>query len=608
MKQVRTSLILMVLIASPIILLSDSQYTPAITSSQYADAFRDLQPGWTSETIYQTNPLGPTSICETSTNEVLVLDKASSEIVELELNGNVTTYLPLGDISLDAIAFQPNANRVIGIGNGAFYKLNETSIQVIKEHPPNVTFTNFVVDPSDDSIYTGHWMNDSSIYHFDANGEFISTIRRGILGCAQLAVDSSRNLLYYSETFPGRITRLNMTANFTSILVSGIAIPGTGEGISIATNPSGDLYYLVAEGIEKGLHKYNGTGFEFVMTAKLGIGAISWSNKFNSFLGTPGYGACVVQFDPAKTEPDRITPTVNTRAIIETSDGLLLIGLEKDIYRIESGTFTEFMSDLPYPCSGLILDGSENIYAALSNDSVLILKVFPDGSNATWFHGDLMGVPNGLVYDSKNNLMIQMTHDFGNEAFDLWRIPVESPYDYSKITTIENVTSGDLTVDRSGNIYVLERSKNILYKIPDQTDAVETIAVNFVEHEYLVYPHIAYSTHADAVILCRNDDLQAWPVNGSSSYILGMSATGIDHEGLFENAAKDLVGTHSGQIFKLHYEVSSSTTTPPTEPSSTTTEPTTHPTEVPSIPFEIVAIVVGAIVLVVAMVCAKSKH
>ncbi|MFW9786527.1 MAG: hypothetical protein ACFFE2_14220 [Candidatus Thorarchaeota archaeon] len=604
MKQVITSLILMLFIVSPIICLGESQNTPATSSLLYADAFRDLQPGWTSETIYQTNPLGPASICETGTNEVLVLDKASSEIVELELNGSLSTYLPLGDISLDAIAFQTNANRVIGIGDGAFYTLNTTSIHVIKEHPPNVTFSNLVVDPSDDSIYTGHWMNDSSIYHFDVNGEFISTVRTGILGCAQLAVDSAQNLLYYSETFPGRITKLNMTTNTTSVLTSGIAIPGTGEGISIATDPLGNLYYLVAEGTEKGLHKYNGTAFEFVMPAKLGIGAISWSNKFNSFLGTPGYGACVVQFDPAKTEAERITPTVNTRAIIETSDGLLLIGLEKDIFRIESGTFTPFISELPYPCGGLTLDGSENIYASLSNDSVLILKVFPDGSNSTWFQKDLKGFPNGLVYDSKNNLMIQMTNNFQNGTFDLWRLPVESPYDYSKIATIENATSGDLTVDRSGNIYVLERSENILYKIPDQTDIVETVAINVVEHAFLVYPHIAYSTHADAVILCRNDDLQAWPVNGSSSYILGVSATGIDHEGLFENAERDLVGTHSGQIFKLHYEESASATTP-----STTTEPTTHPVEPPSIPFEMLAIVVGAMVVIIAIVvCVKLKR
>ncbi|MFW9809744.1 MAG: hypothetical protein ACFFE6_10245, partial [Candidatus Thorarchaeota archaeon] len=408
MQQRITSLILMLLFVSPVIWLSDSQYTPAITSSPYADAFRDLQPGWTSETIYQTYPLGPTSICETSTNEVLILDKSSSEVVTLELNGSVSTYLSLGNIPLDAIAFQPNSERVIGIGGGAFYKLNETSIQVMKEYPPNVTFSNLIIDPSDDSIYTGYWNNDSSIYHFDANGEFISTVRSGVLGCAQLAVDSLRNLLYYSETFPGRITRLNMTTNTTAALASGIAIPGTGEGISIATDPLGNLYYLVAEGIEKGLHKYNGTAFEFIMPAKLGIGAITWSNKFNSLLGTPGYGACVVQYDPVKTKADRITPTVNTRAIIETSDGLLLIGLEKGIYKIEAGTFSEFITNLPYPCSGLILDGDENIYASLINDSVSILQIFPDGSNSTWFQKDLMGFPNGLVYDSKNNLMIQM--------------------------------------------------------------------------------------------------------------------------------------------------------------------------------------------------------
>jgi hypothetical protein len=214
-----------------------------------------------------------------------------------------------------------------------------------------------------------------------------------------------------------------------------------------------------------------------------------------------------------------------------------------------------------------------------------------------------------MVYDFKNNLMILMTHNFDNESFDLWRLPVESPYDYSKITSIENVTSGDLTVDQAGNIYVLEMSENILYRIPDQTTSVQTLATDVVGDAFLVYPHIAYSTHADAVMLCRNDDLQAWPVNGSSSYILGVSATGIDHEGLFENADRDLVGTHSGQIFKLHFEVSSSSTTPTTEATSTTTGPTTQPFELPSIPFEITVTILGAVVvLVVVVVYVKSKR
>ncbi|MGY5856436.1 MAG: hypothetical protein RTS72_07525, partial [Candidatus Thorarchaeota archaeon] len=135
----------------------------------------------------------------------------------------------------------------------------------------------------------------------------------------------------------------------------------------------------------------------------------------------------------------------------------------------------------------------------------------------------------------------------------------------------------------------------------------QILKTNVVEHAYLVYPHIAYSTDADAIIMTRNNDLQAWPVDGGSSYILGITASGIDHEGLFENPEGDLVGTHAGQIFKLHYD----STTTPTEPTTTTgspTEPTT-PYEPPeSFPAGIVAIGAGAVVAVVLIVyCVKSR-
>lgn len=574
-----------------------------VSDSHYQDAFSSLQPGWSSETLYQTRPYVPISICETGDNEVLILDRGSFEIFEFSLNGSVSTYLSLGDISLNAISYQPNADRVIGIGYRGIYILNRTNIELIKDYSWNHQFYTFVVDPSDDSMYTGFWANDSSIFHFDANGEYISTIRTGVLGCTAVALDSSRNLLYYTESFPGRITQLDLTTNTTTVLASGIAIPGTGEAISIATNPSEDLFYYVAEGIESGFYKYNGTAFEYIMRAKLGIGPISWSQKFDSILCTPGYGSCVVQYDPDASEAEVLTPIVNTRPIIETSDGLLLIGIEDTIFKIESDTMSEFITDLPYHCGSLVLDGDENIYASLRNDSVSILKIYPDGSNTTWFCKDLKTFPSALVYDSKNDMMILLTQEFFNGTFDLWRLPIDNPDDYSKIASIDNVTSGDCTVDGAGNIYVLERGQNVLYKIPDGSDMPQVLRNNMVEHAYLVYPHIQYSSDADAIILCRNDDLQAWPIDGSSSYILGRTLAGIDHDGLFENPDGDLVGTHGGQIFKLFYDPTISITTP-TEPITTTeslTEPTT-PIEQPTpFSFEMIAIATGAVVVVIVV-------
>jgi len=527
-----------------------------LNEDNFIEACRNLQPGWTSDTIYQSKPLGPISICENGDNDVFILDKAAQEIVELELDGTVSTYLSTDNFSFNAITYQPNADRIIALGESTFF--DAISLEVIEEHPFGIEFSTFVVDSNDDSIYTGHWANGSTIYHFDSNGVLLSTIRSDIQGCAQLAIDSTNNLLYYSETFLGRITMLNLTSNSTTVLASGIAIAGTGEGISIAVGPLGDLYYMVAEGNEKGFWKYNGTAFENIMGSKNGIGPIVWSQKFDSVLCAAGFGACIIKYDPDASEPERITPTVNTGSIVETSTGLLLLGIEDTVYQIESGVFLEFIADLDNPCGSLVLDGTENIYASLVNDSPLILSVYPNGTYSTWFAGHINGLPASLTYDSKNDMMVLLTGIGMPTRFDLWKIPVSNPDDYFKVLSINNVTNGDCTVDNEGNIYILERSANILYKVPDGTNETQVLHSNVVEHAYLVAVNIEYSSILDGIILARNDDLQVWPVSGANSYLLAENNVGIDNDGVFENANHELVCTHSGQVFRLSYSEQSS--------------------------------------------------
>ncbi|MFW9968284.1 MAG: hypothetical protein ACFFEA_14100, partial [Candidatus Thorarchaeota archaeon] len=133
-----------------------------LSADGYLDAVRNLQPGWSSETIYQSKPLSPISLCENGDNDVLILDREAHEIVELELDGSVSNYLSTGNLSFNAIAFQPNAGRIVALGESAFYVSGPESFQVIKEHPSDIAFSTCVVDPTDDSIYTGHWANDST--------------------------------------------------------------------------------------------------------------------------------------------------------------------------------------------------------------------------------------------------------------------------------------------------------------------------------------------------------------------------------------------------------------------------------------------------------------
>ncbi|MFW9913509.1 MAG: hypothetical protein ACFFEU_13610, partial [Candidatus Thorarchaeota archaeon] len=244
---------------------------------------------------------------------------------------------------------------------------------------------------------------------------------------------------------------------------------------------------------------------------------------------------------------------VNSGSIVETSGGLLLFGIDDTLYQIESGVVSEFIADLDFPCGGLVLDKDENIYASLVNDSPLVLNIYPNGTYSTWFAGHIDGMPASLSYDSKNDVMILLTSVGMPTRFDLWRIPLSNPDAYSKILSFENVTNGDCAVDRNGTIYLLERSANILYKIPDGSNVAQVVHSNVVEHAYLVAVNIAYSTILDAIILPRNDDIQVWPVSGGSSYLLAENNVGIDNDGVFENAKNELVCTHSGQIYRLSY-------------------------------------------------------
>ena len=575
----------------------------------YLTAVKDLPSGWTSETVYQTKPLGPISICEKNDNNVLILDRAAHEIQNLELNGTVTTYLSTGNLSFNAIAYQPNANRIIALGETAFYTNESEMFHVLQEHPPEITYSTCIVNPIDDSIYTAHWANGSTIYHFDSDGLLISSVLSDIQGCSQLAIDGERNLLYYTETFLGRITMINMTSNSTSILASGIAIPGTGEGIGIAVDPLGDLYYYVAEGVNKGFWKFNGTNFENIMNPIFGIGPITWSHKFDAVLCAAGFGACIVKYDPVGIKPERLTPTVNTRSIVETSEGLLLLGIDKTIYQVVGGIFSNFISNLPYPFSNILLDNNGNIYASLANDSPLILNIYPNGTYSTWFSGHIDGFPASLSYDAKNDMMILLTITGEPKHFDLWRIPLDNPDDYLKVTSFANVTNGACTVDRSGNIYVLERSSNIMYKIPDGSNNAQVLFDNVVEHAFLVGVNIVYSSVLDAVVLPRNDDLQAWPVSGSGSYLLAVNNIGIDNEGVFENADNELVCTHSGQIFRLVYSEPATSSVPTSSTTtSSTMSTTTSPTSSTEFPTNLLIMVVVGVVIIVFVIIFVIKR
>ncbi|MFW9910669.1 MAG: hypothetical protein ACFFEF_19110, partial [Candidatus Thorarchaeota archaeon] len=64
--------LLFVLFATPVFILPNGFNAFVLNEDNYIEACRNLQPGWTSDTIYQSKPLGPISICENGDNDVFI--------------------------------------------------------------------------------------------------------------------------------------------------------------------------------------------------------------------------------------------------------------------------------------------------------------------------------------------------------------------------------------------------------------------------------------------------------------------------------------------------------------------------------------------------------
>ncbi len=565
---------------------------PLIVTNNYTPAVKNLKEGWQGETLYQTSPLGPISICETSA-EVLILDKAASEILTLNIDGSTAYFATTGNYDLDAINYQLNRDKVIAIGENCLYELNEGTFQQIKTYSSGIEFSTFTIDNSDDSIYTGSLKNNSIIYHFNATGHPFGSVVTEVQGCSQIALHPNNTVLYYTETYSGQVMALNLVTNKTTVLVGNIGIPGTGEGIGLAVDTIGTVYYYTAEGNNLGLNKYDQGGFVPVMGSKFGIGPIFWSDSQQSILCAAGAGACIVKYDPKKTEAELLTPTVNTRSIIETNEGRLFIGIENKIYEL-IGVELPVFAQLPGKCESMILTSQNKIFFGILNDTIALYKLEFDGSYLPWFSGGINGFFNGMKYDQKHHALIISVEVFSSTTdTQIWKIPIENPMNYQMITEFLNATRTSFTIDYNGNIYLLERISNILYKIPDGLNTKEILFTNFIEAAYTVQPHLGYSSIENGIIVSRNDDLQVWPLSGEVPSILAENNVGIDNDGVFENEDQELICTHSGQIYKLVYDKQESTTQPTTTQTiSDSTSISTTPHLSPFLSFKLILLMI----------------
>ncbi|NHJ85415.1 MAG: hypothetical protein FK734_08120 [Asgard group archaeon] len=550
-------------------------------STAPSDPMRDVRPGWDVIPIYEiAHPPGPKCIGEN--DDLFYVDNLNYVIMKMDEFLVHTEYLTL-TMPLNDIIYQPNNNRLIAVNDFAFYTITSSGITLLKNYTSTLPLTTLRVDPTDDSIYCGSIFDNSDIQKYDANGNFQSTILSNVHGCSQLVLNNNQSFLYYSETFLGSFSMLNLSNSISTVLRTNIGLLGTQEVIGIGVDDADDLYYMTADGNNRGFYRYENNSFTLLMASRAGMGTLTWSSKLHSFIVAGSAGGCLISYDPTKTSADILTPIVNSQSIIETHDNKMLLVFEDTIYQInQSGT--TFFGKNPYNITifNLLLDVDNNIFTLLGNDSVTILQVDHEGHFTDWFTNEIDEWAKSIHYDILNHNIILLTEDSLKNETNIYRIPITDPYSYTKITTIINSNKVNAVVDQSGNIFVYEGYENTLYKIPNGASEKEVITTEFVDFsdiygtEIIVVPPLGFCNIENGILIGRNDDLQIWLLEENQRVTFALNNRGIDNSAIFQNINDDLIVTQSTIVLKFIYSEPQNTTTP-TSPNSITYLPIIFP-------------------------------
>jgi hypothetical protein len=458
---------------------------------------------------------------------------------------------------------------LIGINGTGFYIINSSGVNCLKYYSNGINVTTITVDPTDDSLYAGSIKDGADIIKFDANGNYNITIISNIHGCSQIILNNDQSILYYTETYLGSISMLNLTSSVITVLKTGIGLPGTQEVIGIGVDDDDKLYYMTADENNRGFYKYDNNTFVLLMASKEGMSTLTWSPTLKIFLAAGSSGGCLIGYNPEKSEAEILTPIVNARTIIETYDGKILFTREDTLYKLnELGP--AFYSKNPYnlPISNLILDIDNNIYALLPNDSVAIVRVNYDSSFEDWFDNEIHEWAKSIHYDIKNYEIILLTEDLAlNESY-VYRIPINNPMGYSKIAIFEHSNRIVGVTDIHGNIFIYEAYNNTLFKIPEGSLDREIITTDFVDFSdiyggsVVIEPPLCYCSIENGIFIGRNDDIQMWLLDENLRITFAINNRGIDNSAIYETFNQEIICTQSTLVLKFIYQEPETTRIP----------------------------------------------
>ena len=538
---------------------TEMKSTTSQLTTSIPGAVKDLKTNWEEEMVYQHPLVYPSYLTLDGEGNIFIASRGNNKIIKLLTTGKFSTYADISSLSrVFSIGYQPGLGRLlIGTSQTALYGFSNGEMTTLKNS--GIYASSIAVNNLDDTFYTCSQGRNSKIIHYGVNGKRISTLVTGVDGCFQLALDETNNILYYSETFAGRITELDLSDKSRKVIATGVGIPGTFEPIALALDGDNTLYSFAAlEQWSSSLNKYDGGSFTKVMDSISGAGPMIWSSAHSAFLVGNGVGANIVSYNPSTARAEYLTQYVNALGIVETDDGTVLVcdgdQLGGSILSVSSSGFTPFTEDLGEGyCRHLERDFDGNIYAGMTDGS--ILKITKDGSATSWASGYSNLPIVSLHYDSKNNAMISFTANPETSRTTIWRIYLDSPEEATKVMELSNtLITGSLptgAVDNSGNIYVLERKANVIYKIQNDASTATTFASNVLDNDAITVPRMEYLSKEDALLVSTIENYELWPLNNPVKSTFATNNGGVDNFGINENKNGDLIAIHSGQVFRL---------------------------------------------------------
>jgi len=529
---------------------------PTPTAVPRAMAVHDLPDGWDQEVIYDHPIVYPSTLTIDGDGSVLVASRGNEKVLRMAPDGTLTTIADVSGLQgVSALAHQPGHERVLlATMMTGLYALSNGELSRLQ--PWGVMANSLSVDPSNGSFYgcSQSRAPDAGIVYFDADGNIIDRVVDTTDGCFQTALDAANGMLYYSETFPGTITAVDLSDGSKEVIAEGIGIPGTYEPIGVALDGDGVLHSFPNA---HGLFRYEDGSFEMVMKSIAGAGSIVWSPDHDAFLMANGVGSNIIAYDPETRTATHLTPYVNAIAITGTTSGTVLVCdgnyLGGHVLSVDATGMHPFTEDLGNNCQNLERDGHGTVRAGMTDGS--IWTIGEDGSASVWLES-VSGLPiTCLQYDVKNDAMVAVMGDHHRSVAEFWRIPVDMPAEREKVTELTDVRVAQglptCAVDNDGDIYVLDRQENVIHLVADGEDRATVFAESVLESEAITVPRMEYLSTEDALLVSTINTYDLWPLDGSGRSVFARNAGGVDNFAISEGPDGDILAVHSGQVFRL---------------------------------------------------------